>query len=428
MLMVIVIAICIVFILALGLCYKIATVRTHLTLLSNNNESLASQHRLLQEENITHLKTIEKLSAQVSYLQQITDATNKVNSESLALAKATLFDLGNELSKQLIEVHKRENQESRELSEKHIAATSAKFHSEFERLLNIIGALNKDIEQSKEVTQIIKQSLLSPTSAGRFSEITLENILKSSGLRNKLDFAIQYNINCPEHFKLRPDAVIFLPSSNLMIIDAKASQFLLNDHEPEQLAKTMNAHLKSLSGKDYAEHILSNFQHNDSGCVFNNVITLMFLPTEHAIEKVISADQNFMDKAWASNIFPVGPTGLMNMLSFAKFQIADQMRSENHQIILEEVRKLLLSIALISEHSHKLGATIHGVVNNYDKFAASFNKNLLSRAKRLQKLGVDTGNKNMPTLLERYHLISTKSELLDVKTDENSNHLAIVKD
>ena len=139
----------------------------------------------------------------------------------------------------------------------------------------------------------------------------------------------------------------------------------------------------------------------------------MFLPTEHAIEKIINADNNFMDKAWAANIFPVGPAGLMNMLSFAKFQIADQMRAENHQLILDEVRKLLLSIASIAEHSQKLGANIQGVVNHYDKFAGSFNRHLLSRARQLQKLGVSTGNKNIPILLERYHLVSTKSELLD---------------
>ena len=413
--------ICGVFIVTLILCYKIAALKTHLTLSADSNQKLITQNQLLQQENINYLKTIEQLNAQVSYLQQVAAATDKTRNESLASAKATLFDLGNELSKQLIEIHKRESQEVRELSEKNIAATTTKFHGEFERLLNMIGILNKDIEQSKEVVQVIKQALLSPTSAGRFAEITLENILKSSGLRNKLDFAIQYNINGLEHFKLRPDAVIFLPSGNLMIIDAKASQFLLNDHEPEQLVKTMNSHLKSLSNKDYAEHILTNFQHD--GSKFNNIITLMFLPTEHAVEKIINADQYFMDKAWAANIFPVGPTGLMNMLSFAKFQIADQMRAENHQLILDEVRKLLLSIVSIAEHSQKLGANIQGMVNNYDKFAGSFNRHLLSRAKQLQKLGVDTGNKTIPLLLERYHLVSTKSELQDLEIEEESKQL-----
>ena len=142
----------------------------------------------------------------------------------------------------------------------------------------------------------------------------------------------------------------------------------------------------------------------------------MFLPTEQAVENIMDANSEFMNKAWAANIFPVGPAGLMNMLSFAKFQISDNLRSENHKLIIEEVRKLLGSIAYITDYSQKLGNHIQGMVNNYDKFAASFNRYFLSRAKKIQKLGVDIGTKNTQTFLERYQLVSSKNG----STDEES--------
>ena len=148
----------------------------------------------------------------------------------------------------------------------------------------------------------------------------------------------------------------------------------------------------------------------------------MFLPTEQAVEKIMDVDNEFMNKAWAANIFPVGPAGLMNMLSFAKFQISDNLRSENHKLIIEEVRKLLGSIAYITDYSQKLGNNIQSMVNNYDKFAASFNRHLLSRANKVQKLGVNIGGKNTQIFLERYQLVSSKTGFADEEPTDSISY------
>ncbi len=396
--------------------HKSTKLAVELQFLSNNQSILSQQNQILQQEKITYIQQVEQLSGKVNYLNQLMTESEKVKQESMLVAKSALFDLGNELSKQLIESHKRESRESRELTEKNIADSATKFNSEFERLIKIVGTLGKDIEHSKETVDIIKQSLLSPTGAGLLAEITLENILKASGLRPNLDFIIQYSVTTTDNFKIRPDAVIFLPSGNLMVIDAKASKFLVdNDQDTSSLSKTMNSHLKSLSGKDYAENILLSLQNKEEN--FSNIITLMFVPTEQAIEKILAADKHFLQKAWENNIFPVGPAGLMNMLSFAKFQISDYRRLENHKLIIEEVRKLLTSIATMAEYSQKLGHNIQNMVNNYDKFAASFNRNFLSRARGIQKLGIETGKKIIDHPIERYHLVTSKSEIIDIEAN-----------
>lgn len=393
--------------------YKIATLKMQLKFVAEGSFEAINNNQLLQQEKIVYIQKIEQLISKTEYQGQLIEQSDKARQESFASAKAALFDLGGELSKQLIDLHKRETQDVRELSEKNIATATGKFNNEFERLVSMISSLNKDIEQSKGTVDIIKQSLLSPSGAGLLAEITLENILKSSGLRADLDFIIQYSMTTLENSKLRPDAVIFLPSGNLMIIDAKASKFLVEDTDGINLSKTMNTHLKSLTNKDYAENILASLHKKEQN--FSNIITLMFLPTEQAVEKIIAVDNNFLQKAWKNNIFPVGPAGLMNMLSFAKFQISDYRRSENHKLIIEEVRKLLSSVATMGEHSQKLGNNIQQIVSNYDKFAGSFNRHFLSRAKNIQKLGIDTGNKTIQIALERYQLVASKSEIIDVE-------------
>lgn len=402
--------------------HKTTKLNAELGFLSNNYLEANKQNQILQQEKISYIQKIEQLSSKVDYQNQLIIEADKARQESYASAKNALFDLGNELSKQLIEIHRRENQEARELSEKNISGATSKFNNEFERLINMVGSLSRDIEQSKGTVDIIKQSLLSPSGAGLLAEITLENILKSSGLRSNLDFIIQYSVTTIDNLKLRPDALVFLPSGNLMVIDAKASKFLVDlGQDSSNLSKTMNNHLKSLNSKDYAENILVSFQ--DKKGHFSNIVTLMFVPTEQAIEKILIADNNFLYKAWKSNIFPVGPAGLMNMLSFAKFQISDYRRSENHKLIIEEVRKLLTSIASLAEHSQKLGNNIQHIVNNYDKFAASFNRHFLSKARNIQKLGIDIGNKTIQHPIERYQLVSSKSEIIDAQLLESSDKI-----
>ncbi|WP_342270537.1 DNA recombination protein RmuC [Rickettsia endosymbiont of Orchestes rusci] len=404
---------------------KIKTLKVQLQFLTDQNLEINNNNQLLNQEKIAHLQMIEQLNCRIEYQEQTIKDSERIRSESFSSAKAALFDLGKDLSKQLIEIHKMENTAARELSEKNIATASGKFNSEFERLITMVGALNKDIEQSKGTVDLIKQSLLSPIGAGLLAEITLENILKSSGLRPNLDFIIQYGLTTQDNARLRPDALIFLPSGNLMVIDAKASKFLVDEQNPANLSKTMNYHLKSLANKDYAENILASLHSKEEN--YNNIITLMFLPTEQAVEKILAADPDFLQKAWTNNIFPVGPSGIMNMLSFARFQITDHRRSENYKVIIEEVRKLLGSIATIADYSQKIGNNLQNMVTNYDKFAGSFNRNFISRVKNIQKLGIEGGNKTLPQALERYQIVSSKSEIIEVEASDAIEQIEEVK-
>ena len=90
------------------------------------------------------------------------------------------------------------------------------------------------------ITPFAKDGSVDVEGAGKLAEITLENILKASGLKNGLDFSMQYNLSGEHNNKLRPDAVIFLPSNNIMIIDAKASKFLIDECDSGIIDKVMD--------------------------------------------------------------------------------------------------------------------------------------------------------------------------------------------
>ena len=402
--------------------YRFSNLKITLSFFEVEKTKLDSKLLELESLRLHNIKQIQALESENKYLSQTISDSEKSQKEAFDSAKVAMHELGGALSKQLLELHKQESKEVRETSEQKINNTAQKFHTEFERLVQMMSELNKDVGNSKSTVDLIKQSLLSPSGAGQLAEITLENILKASGLKSGVDLMMQHRSSGSQVQKLRPDAVVFLPGGNLMVIDAKASKFLVdseiggNRENDQKLLKAMNMHLKSLTSKDYVENIITSY--NLSGKEVQHVMMLMFLPTEHAVDKVTGIDIEFISKSWSSNIFPVGPSGLMNMLSFARFQINDNIRTENHKLIVEEMRKILASISVLTDYSQKMGNSVQSLVNNYDKFSASFNRNFLPKVRAIQKLGIDMPNKTNLESLTRYQLVSSKAELIDVEAIE----------
>ena len=290
--------------------------------------------------------------------------------------------------------------------------TTEKFYTQLEKIMNLVSNLNKDIDQSKSSVDMIKKSLLTSVEVGRFAEITLENILKSSGLVEKTDFIMQHTIISNESI-LRPDAVIFLPSNNIMVIDAKASNFIatiLNEPDnDEMLIKSMNKHIKDLSSKDYSREIEQIY--NIKKSIQNSAMTFMFVPTEYVLERICKLDINFMERAWKNNVYPIGPAGLINIISLTRLHINEAKRIENYDIIMNEVSKLIHSASILGNYSSKIGNSISSLVVNYDKFAKSYNANFISKVKNLEKLGANVG-KNICAPVRRYNIISNDLEII----------------
>lgn len=387
--------------------------------ISEQKELYAETKEMLYKEK----QNIELKNQEMEGFKTRVSDWEKSRNEAITQAKAAIFETASTLSKELIETHKKETKES----EVKLSANTLKLQEQFEKIINNVSVLNNEINTSKESVDTVKRALLTPSGAGSLAEITLENILKASGLQANTDFVMQYSFNTKSSEKtiLRPDAVVFLPGDNIMIIDSKSSKYFSEiiesknqDNSSELHAKlkaTMRQHIKNLKTKNYKDFLKENL----SSRKINHISSIMFLPTEVALEKISSIDKNFIHTAWENDIFPVGPSGLVNLLLYAKFQISAQTQSENQLLIVEEVRKLLNSITHLYEHTRKLGNSLHSTTNHFDKLASSFNANFLPKARNLEKLGVHTQkNKSIPSGLDRLTVISSrKMELIDVEQE-----------
>jgi DNA recombination protein RmuC len=371
-------------------------------------------------------KQLELQLQQHTELEKRQKDFDRASAEAMVQAKAAIFEISGTLSSKLMEEHLRENQSLKQAQEEKVKQTTEQLHVQFQNILNMVATLSSRVRESNDTVELVKRALLSPTGAGSLAEITLENILKASGLTLGVDFIMQYTVSSEGGDKLRPDAIVFLPDDNVMIIDSKASKFFLEmavaDSEVDErnleakLKNSMRGHLKMLASKDYKEAVRTHLSKIKSNIKY--ISTLMFLPSDIGLEKLMVADFDFIQKAYQLDIIPSGPTGIVNILAHARYMISEHKQEENHQLIIEEVRKLLGSIGIIYDHARKLGSSIQSSAAHFDKFAGSFNSNLLSKAKTIEKLGVNPkANKNLPGNLERYQLISHDLHLIEVEEE-----------
>ena len=401
---------------------RVESLREQLVLLSSDIAKITSLYEESRRAQYQAEKQVELMQQRLESNLKSMEDWEKARSESIQHAKAAIFEIGNQLSTKLIEEHKRESQESKKESQETLQTTTAKLHEQYEGLVKFIGSLETKVNDSTDTVDLVRRSLLSPVGAGSLAEITLENIFKASGLTAGRDYMMQYAIADQGDGRMRPDAVVFLPAGRIMIIDSKASKFFLEIAETEEgkerelydkLKTTIRTHLKSLSGKDYKEAIRGQLEKQHQENAVTQISMVMFLPSESALEKIHNADPEFQQKAWEADILPLGPSGIVNFLSVIRFQIAEERQAKNYDIICEEVRKLLSGMSVMFDHAQKIGKGLQSAATHYDKFAGSFNGNLLPKARNLQKLGIHLPqNKSLPASLERYQLISTQSMTL----------------
>lgn len=372
---------------------------------SFESETKANSYKIRLEEHIKRLEDWEK-----------------TKEDSINIAKAAVFEVGNKLSHKLLEEHKRETQEARSQSEKINEKNTNKFLEQFENITKTVATLSSKVKESTETVDLVKRTLLSPTAIGNLGEVTLENLLKNIGLQIGRDFIMQYSMTGSDtNSRQRPDSVIFLPNDDILVVDSKASKFFFDeqDNNDERIKTSIYNHLKTLASKEYKENIRSHLLKSKEKESIRKITTIMFLPTESIIEKIHSLDHLLIEKCAAREIILAGPVGLVNLLNYAKFVIVEYQQQQNHQIIFEEVKKLAAGIAVMSEHAKKLGNAMYSAVNNYDKFAGSFNVSLLSKLRNLVKLGVEIPANKSITQLDRLQLVTNNNDLIDVELNND---------
>ncbi len=291
-----------------------------------------------------------------------------------------------------------------------------------------MSSLGERVEDNGDAVDIIERALSNPVGAGLAAETMLENTLKSFGLTPDMDYVLQPSVGGEGGARLRPDALVFMPGDAVLVIDSKASKYLLElaradgesaeDEIYAKLRDTMNQHLRDLAGKNYRNAVQAHYRSAGRADEVRQFINIMWLPNDAAVEKVRTADPDFLRKAWGHGIMVVGPTGLWTAIGMAKMNINLGRQAENRDKIVESVHALVESLAVMLEHAGGIGRSLRTAANFNVKLSGSINSRVLPRMRKLIEQGIESPTKGLPSTVPSYQVVDIEmADVIDTESD-----------
>ena len=343
----------------------------------------AEQKRLLEESRANLLKEFENTGAAVlgraqeRFLESATERFGHSEKASAAKLAALLQPVDERL--------KRYETQVAQLEEKRVDA--------FGQLTKLVETMRVGQEEVRREAQRLGNSLTNaPKARGRWGEQQLKNLLEQVGLSQHTDFELEASIDTEEG-RLRPDAIVRIPGGKVLVIDAKVSlnayqqAFEADTDEARDAAlkahvASMKTHVQQLGAKSYQ----SQFEDAPDYVV-------MFVPGEHFVAAALEHDPGLWDFAFERRVLLATPT---NLVAIAR-TVAQVWRQDALAAEARDIGRLATEmfdrIAIAGEHLKRVGGGLDSAVKNYNKFVGSFERNVLSSARKLQEKGIETGKR-----------------------------------
>jgi DNA recombination protein RmuC len=249
------------------------------------------------------------------------------------------------------------------------------------------GALQTQLATLSERTGSLTNALRTPHVRGRWGETQLRNVVEYAGLVEHCDFVAQATVST-EDSTMRPDLVVRIPGGKHVVVDAKAplaaylDAFETSDDAERELrladhARQVREHVTKLSAKGYWRQ----FQPSPD-------LVVMFLPDESYLRAAHEQDPTLQEYAWSSNVILASPSTLMILLRTVAMTWQQETVAESAREVSELGRELYKRLATMGSHFAKLGRTLDGAVDAYNKTVGSLERQVLPQARRFEKHGI----------------------------------------
>lgn len=275
------------------------------------------------------------------------------------------------------------------------------------------ASLRQEIQGLRDQTQLINREAANLARAlkgdrktqGNWGEMILERVLEQSGLRKGIEYDTQGAFRDAEQRLLRPDVIVHLPEGKDIVVDSKVSLSAyeryanLEEGSERDIAlaehiQAVRAHIKTLSGKDYAD--LSGLRSLD--------FVLLFMPIEAAFMAAFQHDEKLFSDAFEAGIVVVTPTTLLATLRTIGNIWRYERQNENARLIADKAAKLYDKLRGFTEDMEKLGtqlATVHKTYDDAMNKLTTGKGNVIRQASGFAELGVKISKPLPKSITER---------------------------
>jgi DNA recombination protein RmuC len=249
------------------------------------------------------------------------------------------------------------------------------------------GALRTQVATLSERAGSLTNALRTPHVRGRWGEAQLRNVVEFAGMVEYCDYVSQATTSTDDG-TLRPDLVVRIPGGKHVVVDAKAplSAYLdafetSDEAQRERLfsdhARQVREHVTKLSAKAYWRQ----FEPSPD-------LVVMFLPDESYLRVAHEHDPSLQEYAWSSNVILASPSTLMMLLRTVSMTWQQETIAESAREVSALGRELYKRLSTMGAHFAKLGRTLDGAVDAYNKTVGSLERQVLVQARRFEQHGI----------------------------------------
>jgi DNA recombination protein RmuC len=242
---------------------------------------------------------------------------------------------------------------------------------------------------SRETRNLVS-ALRRPQVRGQWGEITLKRLVELSGMSAHVDFTEQYH-QATESGSIRPDMIVHMPDRRDIVVDVKtpldaylsAVEADNDDDRAAQLrrhAQIVAARVRELASKQY----WTQFEHSPDFAV-------LFLPGDQFLSAALQENPGLVDESLRQNVMLATPTSLVALLKTVEHGWKQTRLADNAAEIRRLGEDLYKRLSVFGEHLGKLGKSLAGSVDSFNKAVGSLEHQVLPAARRFPELGLRVG-------------------------------------
>ena len=276
-----------------------------------------------------------------------------------------------------------------------------------------VKAIGESLHRNTTETGKLVNALTAPKGGGRWGEMTLRNVMEQAGLSGHCDFNEQVH-DQTEDGRQRPDAVIHLPGGRQIVVDSKVSleayMAAASSDDPAQRnvhlkshATNVQRHIDTLASKRYQANL-------DERVDF----VAMFIPGENFFAAALEYAPELLERAYSRNVIVTTPSTLIGLAKTVAYVWRQEKMTENAREAAQLGQQLYERIATMAGHIEKLGKSLNGAVDNYNKMNASLDKRVLPTMRKFEELSIAPPDKTIP-----------ETKKIEVRADESQKTLEL---
>ncbi|NOY14083.1 MAG: DNA recombination protein RmuC [Deltaproteobacteria bacterium] len=357
------------------------------TSLDEKQQHFDEQLRLLQENREELKREFEHLASEI--LERKGKAFKELNQESITNLIAPIHNEMKSFKAKVEDIHSRD------------AEQRVQLRTELQNL----QTLNKEItDQADKLTTALQGQ---KKVQGNWGELMLENVLDSSGLRPGTDYKREVSFTTEEG-RQRPDAIVYLPQNQHLVIDAKTSLAAYtryvnaeNDLDREQAlaahARAVGDRVNELADRDYFKLPGLN----------SPEVVIMFIPIESAYVEALKYDETLFQRAIEQNVLVATPTTLLTSLNIVRQLWRFENQNKHTAELASRAEKFYNKLNGFLTSMQGVGRQLDKARESYDKAFGqlySGRGNLIKQASEFKDLGVSVQKELPVELVERANL------------------------